>query len=107
MLKQLRADAEFRPGSKKDKPQLVLSSSNPQTKATVLYRTLPRFTGRTDYDRASPTGKHAGGADGAKMVPEDKALRPDLRMARSDPGVRRVADMARWFADWVGGSVVL
>ena len=34
----------------------------------------------------------------------DKALRPDLRLARSDPGVRKVAEVVRWFADWVGGE---
>jgi hypothetical protein len=39
-----------------------------------------------------------------KMVPEDKSQRPDLRIGRSDPGIRRVAEVARWFADWVGGE---
>ena len=104
---ELSPDAEYRPGSKKDRPQLVLYASSPPPKATVLYRTLPRYIGRMDYERASPIGRRRQGADGARMVPEDKALRPDLRMARSDPGVRRVADMARWFADWAGGSVEL
>ena len=38
------------------------------------------------------------------LLPEDKALRPDLRLGRSDPGVRKVEEYARWFADWVGGD---
>lgn len=38
------------------------------------------------------------------MVPEDRAFRPDLRLARSDAGVRKVAEVARWFAEWVGGE---
>lgn len=39
------------------------------------------------------------------MEPVDKALRPDLRLGRSDPGVRKVAEVVRWFAEWVGGEV--
>lgn len=45
----------------------------------------------------------AAGAAGA-ISSEDAAFRPDLRLGRSDAGVKRVAEWARWFADWVGGE---
>jgi hypothetical protein len=38
------------------------------------------------------------------MVPQDRALRPDLSLARSDPGIRRIAELAHWCAEWVGGE---
>jgi hypothetical protein len=46
----------------------------------------------------------AGAGAVAQMLPEDEALRPDLRLSRSDAGVRKVAEWAKWFADWVGGE---
>jgi hypothetical protein len=39
------------------------------------------------------------------VLPEDKALRPDLRLARSDLGVRKVKEVSWWFAGLVGGHV--
>jgi len=38
------------------------------------------------------------------MMAEDRALRPDLRVGRSDAGVRRIAEIAKWFAEWVNGN---
>ena len=39
------------------------------------------------------------------MVQKDRLLRPDLRLGRSDMGVRKVAEIARWFAQLIGGDV--
>lgn len=39
-----------------------------------------------------------------EWVAEDRMLRPDLRLERSDMGVRRVKEVAVWFARWVGGE---
>lgn len=36
------------------------------------------------------------------MRSTDARLRPDLRLAASDAGVRRVAAVARWFEEAVG-----
>lgn len=98
-------DVEFRPASKRDKAQLVLSTSFPTPRPVVLYRTMPRFTSAANYVRSSPRirGYVQARASG-KMTPEDRALRPDLRIGRSDPGIRRVAETVKWFADWVGGE---
>lgn len=45
-----------------------------------------------------------GAGPDTRIVAEDEALRPDLRLSRSDAGVRKVADWARWFSNWVGGE---
>lgn len=37
-------------------------------------------------------------------IPSDKHLRPDLRLAASDPGLRRVSDVVGWFENAVGLS---
>lgn len=37
-------------------------------------------------------------------TPSDKYLRPDLRLAASDPGLRRVSDVVGWFENAVGLS---
>jgi hypothetical protein len=39
------------------------------------------------------------------VLSEDKVLRPDLRLSRSDLGVRKVGEIVRWFAGFVGGHV--
>ena len=94
-------DVEFKPATRKDKAQIVLSPTPSfSPKPVILYRTLPRYTGENDhvYRPAGP------GRPGQKIVSEDKALRPDLRLGRSDPGVRRVADTVAWFSAWVGGQ---
>ncbi|KLT41167.1 hypothetical protein CC85DRAFT_286727 [Cutaneotrichosporon oleaginosum] len=74
-------------------------------KPVVLYRTLPRYAAaRGDYVyRAAPRGAVPSGERG-EISAEDRALRPDLRLARSDRGVQAVAEMARWCAEWVGGE---
>ena len=85
------------------KSQIVLSPTPTHTPTpTILYRTLPRYANFKSayfYDSTGQPGKEKG-----KMMVEDKALRPDLRLARSDPGLRRVSEFAKWFATWVDGE---
>jgi len=38
------------------------------------------------------------------VVPGDRELRPDLRLGRSDLGVRRVGEVVKWFAGFIGGD---
>ncbi|BEJ14042.1 hypothetical protein CspHIS471_0312160 [Cutaneotrichosporon sp. HIS471] len=94
-------------GPHQEGPQLVLSSRNGRLppKPVILFRTLPRYAAtRADYVfRAGPRGAVSSGERG-EINAEDRALRPDLRLARSDRGVQAVAEMARWCADWVGGK---
>ncbi|KAL1413037.1 hypothetical protein Q8F55_000786 [Vanrija albida] len=105
-------DASFRPASPAtgEGAQLVLSPTGGQLPAApiVLFRTLPRYSAILgDYVyRPGARGAVAAG-DRGDMMEEDARLRPDLRLARSDPGMRRVADMARWCAEWVGGEAPL
>lgn len=105
----LLADAEFQPATPNSDPpreaQLVLSPKNGASppQPTVLFRTLPR------RDAVADDYVYRPGARGAQrqeeMRPEDRALRPDFgTLARSDIGVRRVAEMAQWCAEWVGGE---
>lgn len=103
------ADVEYKPASvaTNEGPQLVLSPSRDYSppKPIVLYRTLPRYTAvRSDYVyRAGPRGAEQPGQRG-EINAEDRALRPDLRLARSDPGLLAVAKLADWCAEWVGGE---
>lgn len=70
---------------------------------TVLFRTLPRRDALADDYVYRPGARGAQQQD--EMMPEDRALRPDLgTLARSDIGVRRVAEMVQWCAEWVGGE---
>jgi len=83
----------------RNKDQIVISPNQGSTpKMTVLYRTLPRYliTVESKYGQAMESKK--------RMVPEDKSLRPDLRIGRSDVAIRRVGEYVEWFANWVGGE---
>ncbi|KAK4685343.1 chitinase, partial [Tremellales sp. Uapishka_1] len=77
----LLTNVEFNPPS-----ELTVDSRSKPT-ITILYRTSPSYAGRE-----------------MKMCPEDRALRPDLRLARSDAALRKVVDFARWFAGEFGGE---
>lgn len=115
MIGYLTTDVEYKPQTAKDPPQLSISP-NPSLppRITVLYRTLPRYTtvSRSDYaylprDRleAQLLHQHRGQNERErKMDQVDRFFRPDLRLARSDPGVKKVAEVVRWFAEWVGGE---
>lgn len=99
------ADAEYRPATTKDPAHLSASTLN-NSKMSILYRTLPRQAHANPYVHRAPRVSRTRSdsqSQEVKFEAEDVALRPDLRLGRSDPGVRRVAEMARWFADWVGG----
>lgn len=100
----LTADAEFQPATPTAEAQLVLSprgAGPPQP--TVLFRTLPRREAVADDYVYRPGAR--GAALQQEITPEDRALRPDLGvLAHSDVGVRRVAEMAQWCAEWVGGE---
>ena len=84
-LATLIADAEYRRAGR-EPAQLVLSPTS-SPRMTILYRTLPKTL-------------HDG-----DMGPADRALRPDLHLARNDAVVRKVAELARWVAAWVGGTL--
>lgn len=91
------ADVKFSRASKKDPAQITISDQT-RPKVTILYRTLPRYSAQNPYQHT--TKDHPG----AKVVPQDRLLRPDLRLSRSDMGVRKVAEVARWFAQFIGGD---
>ena len=94
---------QFKPASTREKAHLALSSTKTHSPSvTVVYRTLPRYGGMDDY-KPSTRGRRSTAPRGG-MDPQDKLLRPDLRLGRSDAGVRKVAEVARWFAEWVGGE---
>ena len=79
------------------------SASSPRI--TVLYRTLPRrqpASGLAENYAIPRFGVPRREED--VLVPEDAALRPDLRLERSDMGIRRVKEVADWFARWVDGE---
>lgn len=78
-------DVEWR--ESKDSAHLTTTSSS---SITILYRTMPR------YDSHLALGK--------RMMLKDQLLRPDLRLGRSDPGIRKVAEVAKWFAEWMEGE---
>ncbi|WVQ80043.1 hypothetical protein IAT38_002144 [Cryptococcus sp. DSM 104549] len=104
----LLENVEFKPASNKETAHLVLTPSN-SPRITVLYRSLPRYTtgAKSDYIYRAPNAAApwaAGKEDKRMMVHEDRQLRPDLRLGRSDMGVRKVAEVVRWFAMWVGGE---
>jgi hypothetical protein len=100
-------DVEFKQATSREPAQIVLSpSSGFSPKPTILYRTLPRYSAaRADHVYRAPEAPRAAAVRGrGGIFPEDRALRPDLQLARSDAGVRKVFEHARWFADWVGGE---
>ncbi len=100
LIGTLNQDVEFKAATSKEAAQLILSPSPSHTpRPTILYRTLPRYTTQSDYAyRAKRDGSDKS------MLPEDRAVRPDLQLARSDAGVKKVVEYARWFARWVGGE---
>ncbi|OCF32725.1 hypothetical protein I316_05646 [Kwoniella heveanensis BCC8398] len=120
----LLENIEYKPTTLKEPAHLSLSSHH-APKITILYRTLPRYQSAptaSDYIyklpqpqqprlgmlRSTSTSKAQMSAGGSSskgtMLREDKALRPDLRVGRSDAGVKRVEGVVRWFAHWIGGE---
>ncbi|RXK35067.1 hypothetical protein M231_07687 [Tremella mesenterica] len=94
-------NVEFKPTSAKEQAQLVLSPTTGRTpQITILYRTLPRYkSARSDY----VYGRNRARAEGDVQL-EDASLRPNLELGRSDAGIRRVKEYARWLAEWVEGE---
>lgn len=102
------ADVELKSASAKELAHLVLTPSS-RPKITILYRILPRYTTTTasDYIYRAPGAvlqHHLDGERKRDIVKEDRYLRPDLRLGSSDVGVRMVAGVVEWFADWIGGE---
>ncbi|KAK8854650.1 hypothetical protein IAR55_003389 [Kwoniella newhampshirensis] len=104
---------EYKHATNIESSHLILTPHN-APKITILFRTVPRYAtfSKTDYlyrQQSHPAGGVRKGApeDGEKgrsMLPEDRAVRPDLRLGRSDAGIRKVGEIVRWFAEWVGGE---
>ncbi|OCF57606.1 hypothetical protein L486_05065 [Kwoniella mangroviensis CBS 10435] len=106
----LLENVEYKPLTAKE-PSHISISPHHSPKITILYRTLPRYesAARNDYIYQPPTrlGKPpttGGKGTRGRMLLEDKMLRPDLRLGRSEVGIRRVEGIARWFAEFVGGE---
>lgn len=101
------ADVELKSASAKELPHLVLTPFS-RPKLTILYRTLPRYitTTASDYIYRAPgaVSRHLDSERKRDMVKEDRYLRPDLRLGSSDVGVRKVAEVVEWFADWIGAE---
>ncbi|ORX38397.1 hypothetical protein BD324DRAFT_354081 [Kockovaella imperatae] len=98
---------QFKPSTAKEKAHLVLSSTRAHSPSvTVVYRTLPRYRDALGAYKAQPVRRQPAAVltRAATMDPHDRLLRPDLRLGRSDAGIRKVAEIARWFAEWVGGD---
>ncbi|WWC63449.1 uncharacterized protein I303_106052 [Kwoniella dejecticola CBS 10117] len=98
----LLENIELKPFTSKEPTHLSISPHH-IPKITILYRTLPRYeTSRNDYIyRPAP---QADAAQKGRMILEDKMLRPDLRLGRSEAGIRKVEGIARWFAGFVAGE---
>ena len=71
----------------------------------VAFRTLPRYSAKVgDYVyRPGPRGAEEEGQRGPMLL-EDRNLRPNLDLGRSDPRIRRVREMVEWCTDWFGGE---
>lgn len=91
-------DVRFTRATPKDPAHITISDQT-RPRITVLYRTIPRY--HSAVNAYQHTTKDQAGA---KMVPEDRLLRPDLRLGRSDMGVRKVGEVVRWFANFIGGD---
>jgi hypothetical protein len=85
--------------------------AQPAPSLRVLYRTLPRYETTTvdDYRyKGSRPGRPSPEVDlpatSRDMLAADRALRPDMRLGRSDVAIRKVGELAQWFAAWVGGE---
>lgn len=107
----------FKPGSTRtdpktgelrtEEPSLVISSYGgwvPTDPVRVAYRTCPRYPAMHDdyVFRDAPRGAVYPGE--REMLAADRALRPDLTLGRSDPLTRRIAEYARWVAQFLGGE---
>lgn len=89
---------KFTPRTTTDPAHITISDQG-RPKITVLYRTLPRYhAAHSEYVHAIKDQA------GAKVAHGDRLLRPDLRLGRSDMGVRKVAEVARWLAELIGGD---
>ncbi|WVQ68421.1 uncharacterized protein L199_006629 [Kwoniella botswanensis] len=106
----LLENVEYKPSTAKESSHISISPHH-SPKITILYRTLPRYesAARNDYIYQPPTrlGKPpttGGKGTRGRMLLEDKMLRPDLRLGRSEIGIRRVEGIAKWFAEFVGGE---
>lgn len=101
------ADVELKSTSAKELAHLVLTPSS-RPKITILYRILPRYvtTMASDYIYRAPGAvpHHLDGETKRDIIKEDRYMRPDLRLGSSDVGVRKVAAVVEWFADWIGGE---
>lgn len=112
-MEELTIDVEYRSANTKEPACLTISTSpsGPQPRITILYRTLPRRASPTDYlpsrnpHQLRNFHEEGRACRSSAFIAEDALLRPDLTLGRSDPGVRRVAEWARWFAEWVGGEM--
>ncbi|WVF67519.1 hypothetical protein IAT40_002275 [Kwoniella sp. CBS 6097] len=114
----LLENIEYKPTTPKEPAHLSVSAHH-SPKITILYRTLPRYQPTTnDYIYSPPPNPRLGMTRSTSkpqafaskytstrtMSREDRALRPDLRVGRSDAGVKRVEGVVRWFAEWIGGE---
>lgn len=98
------SDVSFSAATGTQGPRITLSPSGGSVpEPIVLYRTLPRYaTNKSDYVYQSDAARVAESPNRGEMSSEDRAFRPHLRL--SDPGLRLVAKMAEWCAQWVGGE---
>ncbi|OWZ52607.1 hypothetical protein C368_04837 [Cryptococcus neoformans 125.91] len=103
----LLENVELKSTSAKELAHLVLTPSS-RPKITILYRILPRYvtTMASDYIYRAPGAvpHHLDGERKRDIIKEDRYMRPDLRLGSSDVGVRKVAAVVEWFADWIGGE---
>ncbi|OXG35925.1 hypothetical protein C360_02527 [Cryptococcus neoformans Bt15] len=103
----LLENVELKSTSAKELAHLVLTPSS-RPKITILYRILPRYvtTMASDYIYRAPGAvpHHLDGETKRDIIKEDRYMRPDLRLGSSDVGVRKVAAVVEWFADWIGGE---
>lgn len=102
-----RAGVEFHPRSATEEARIVISprSGWAPEPPCIAFRTLPRYDATHDdyVYRAGPRGAEQKGERGPMKL-QDRILRPDLSLARSDPGIRCVAEMAAWCAELYGGE---
>ncbi|AFR96635.2 hypothetical protein C343_04763 [Cryptococcus neoformans C23] len=103
----LLENVELKSTSAKELAHLVLTPSS-RPKIIILYRILPRYvtTMASDYIYRAPGAvpHHLDGERKRDIIKEDRYMRPDLRLGSSDVGVRKVAAVVEWFADWIGGE---
>ncbi|ODN90761.1 hypothetical protein L198_06077 [Cryptococcus wingfieldii CBS 7118] len=99
----LLENVELKPASAREPPHLnITPSTNP--KITILFRTIPSFTtaSRSDYIYRRPNTILPDYGEKKEVVKGDRQLRPDLRLGKSDVGIRKVGDVVAWFEEWLG-----